>query len=213
MAKKIIKALLGYGAAVLLSAGLTYSYNDNIGYYVNTAKFYNAAHEDGFVSKEQSFKLRIARGKNDNGNLETYIEQNGAKYEIFSRPDGIIAGDAYHNWNNLSEAEKKNVISSEIRNADSQKLDSLVDANDMLYLLDKMPEKTRNEIINGFVKTRSKEDLFAMLNSIDYKNLWDAIPKEKKKDMLLNNIKASTKRSLEDMKVVLRSFWGGNFDY
>ena len=213
MAKKSVIGLFGYGAAALLSAALTYACKDNINYYVNTARFCNAAHQAGFVSKEQSFNLSIVWEKNDDGYLETYIEQNGAKYEILSRADGIMVGDAYHNWNNFGAAEKKNVISSEIRNAGSQELDSFVSTRDILYLLDKIPNKTSNEIIDGFVKTRSKEDLFAMLNSIDYENLWDAIPKEKKKEILIDNIKNSTKRSFEDLKIMLRGFWGDNIGY
>ena len=212
MIKKGVKALLKYGAVALLSASISYKTAGRIDYFANTIKFWNAANENGFLPKEQAFNLRISHERNSSSNLETYIESNGVKYEVFSRPDGIIAGDAYHNWENFTDEEKKKVLFVEVKNSSPEKLEEIFNKDSFSHVLSRMPQESRVDIIREYINSVPSSELKSIASGVDYEILWNSIPKEVKKEMLMKNLRASTRRSLDDIKNMAKDFFGGPYE-
>ena len=200
-------SLLKYASVAVLSSIITYNCSHAISYGISTIKFCNSASEKGFVPKDQAFSIRIANERSRNKNLETYLKLNDVKYEVFSRDNGLILGDARHNWSNFSDEEKKNVIASELYNSNKEKLGLLLNKDACLYILLNMPQKKRVEIINEFAKSIGNDELAAILGNLDHKALWDSIPNEIKKELLLKNLNTSTKKTVDEIKNLMKGFW------
>ena len=211
MKKKIGGKILRYGAIGIMATFLGCKPVDKVGYYANTARFYNAESQAGFVSKEQSFNIGIERKKNDRGNLETYVRLNDVKYEALYRKEGLVLGDAAYNWSNFSDGEKKDVIMKEIYN-NKAKIGEMIDEKDCLYILENMPKETRENVMASAVGSMKEDEIMGILSRIDYGVLWDSIPREKKKELLIRNLKSSTRKSIEDIKMLLHGFMAGGYD-
>ena len=70
-----------------------------------------------------------------------------------------------------------------------------------------MPQKKRVEIINDLAKAIGDDELAVILSSIDRKTLWNSIPNEAKKEMLLKNLNTSTKKTVDEIKDLVKGLW------
>ncbi|MBS3108831.1 hypothetical protein J4409_03080 [Candidatus Woesearchaeota archaeon] len=209
MTKRVLRTITKYASVALLSSVIAYKANDKIEYLVNTARFYNSVNEPGFLSKDQTFNLEIVNEKNNKNNLETYLKLNDIKYEVYSRDNGLILSDAFHNWGNFNDEEKKGLIYTELKNSSQEKLESMLNKDIFLDMIRKISPELRIQLVDSYLNTAEKDELRAILSNTDYEELWHSIPNEIKKEMLLKNLKSSTKKSMQELKGLLRNFWGG----
>ena len=207
MPMKHITHLLKYASVAVIASFITHGCNNHISYCTKTARCFNSASEPGFVSKDQAFSLKLLYEKSRSNNLETYLELNGVKYELFSRGNGLMLGDANYNWANFSDEEKKKAIAFELLNREPKALENLVDNSAYIHILKTLPKRRKAEIISEFASSLGKNELVFILGDIDYRALWESIPNEAKKEMLLENLNSSTKKTVEEIKSLLRGLW------
>ncbi len=213
MQRKNTMTILKYAAVAAFSSFITHNCSNTISYYANTIKFCNLSSENGFVSKDQAFLTKMVHEKNSKGNIESYLQLDDIKYEICARENGLILGDAKHNWNNFNDEEKKDLITLELYNADQEKLEKFLGADAYISIFKKVSGKKRAEIINEIAKTMEKDELESVLSKMDGQMLWDSIPNEAKREILLKNLNISTKKTLDEIKGMMKGFWVEHYGY
>lgn len=197
MTKKGARTILLCGIMSVAASAGTYLMHDKAEYYANTARFYNSASDEHSVSKEQSFKLRIAREKNASGNLETRLGLNGDFYVISYENGGLMLGDAEYNWGKFSDDERKGLILGELKKS-KEGVERIIDKASCSYILGSVPEKTMKGVILEAVAGMDYEDQLEMAGAFDYEVMWDAIPAEKKKEFFLKILREGARKKLDD---------------
>src|SRR3989344_4709153 len=101
--------LLGYlfrwTTMTIAIGSATYVAHDDIEKAVRHARFYFNNAEEGFVSKEHAFDLKIIHRINGKGNLETYLKNYSDRLPVYKGRNGITIGNPSYNFSNFSTKE------------------------------------------------------------------------------------------------------------